>query len=238
MKDRLCVWSRYVNYEMWFFPRLTETTFRAIFYLEQVKVEEKEEVIIGIQWNKLTELVQSPRETQSNNQEELRVSLCCLFGELEGLREGLSRSSPFKELHPGSWCWSAAFQGLASGVPPWCTSELIWPQHPPAGASIFSALVWFMRLFLGKIFTPEPDADVVSTGSAAQELIWLPPPQAPQAQQAQQTGQTWDEGGPHIVDRRIVVNCPSRWSLYLAELGLSKHSGSSQGGGYRPTTDM
>ena len=34
---------------MWFFPRLTETTFRAIFYLEQVKVEEKEEVIIGIQ---------------------------------------------------------------------------------------------------------------------------------------------------------------------------------------------
>ena len=79
MKDRLCVWSRYVNYEMWFFPRLTETTFRAIFYLEQVKVEEKEEVIIGIQWNKLTELVQSPRETQSNNQEELRVSLCVAF---------------------------------------------------------------------------------------------------------------------------------------------------------------
>ena len=32
---------------MWFFPRLTETTFRAIFYLEQVEVEEKEEVIIG-----------------------------------------------------------------------------------------------------------------------------------------------------------------------------------------------
>ena len=147
MKDRLCVWSRYVNYEMWFFPRLTETTFRAIFYLEQVKVEEKEEVIIGIQWNKLTELVQSPRETQSNNQEELRVSLCCLFTELGGLREGRSRSSPFKELHPSSWCWSAAFQGLASGVPPWCTSELIWPPHPPAGGSIFSALVWFMRLF-------------------------------------------------------------------------------------------
>ena len=43
-----------------------------------------------------------------------------------------------------------------------------------------------MRLFLGKIFTLEPEADVVSTGSAAQELIWLPP----QGPQAQQTGQT------------------------------------------------
>ena len=50
---------------------------------------------------------------------KLGVSLCFLFSELGGLRDGLSRSSPFKELHPGSWCWSAAaFQGLASGVPP------------------------------------------------------------------------------------------------------------------------
>ena len=49
-----------------------------------------------------------------------------------------------------------------------------------------------MRFFLGKIFTPEPEADVVSTGSAAQELIWPPPQalQAPQGPQAQQTGQT------------------------------------------------
>ena len=61
---------------------------------------------------------------------------------------------------------------------------------PASRGEHFFSLGLIYEAFLGKIFTPELDADVVSTGSAAQELIWLPPPQAPQAQQAQQTGQT------------------------------------------------
>ena len=61
---------------------------------------------------------------------------------------------------------------------------------PASRGKHFFSLGLIYEAFLGKIFTPEPEADVVSTGSAAQELIWLPPTQAPQGPQAQQTGQT------------------------------------------------
>ena len=61
---------------------------------------------------------------------------------------------------------------------------------PASRGEHFFSLGLIYEAFLGQIFTPEPEADIVSTGSAAQELIWLPPTQAPQAQQAQQTGQT------------------------------------------------
>ena len=156
MKDRLCVWSRYVNYEMWFFPRLTETTFCAIFYVEQVEIEEEEELATSRWLLESNETRGSSSSWQSwcnhpgkrNQTTRSWGSACVAFSVNWEVFEKAVCSSPFKELHPGSWCWSAAaFQGLASGVLPWCTSELIWPPHPPAGASIFSALVWFMRLF-------------------------------------------------------------------------------------------
>ena len=60
---------------------------------------------------------------------------------------------------------------------------------PASRGKHFFSLGLIYEAFLGKIFTLEPEADVVSTDSAAQELIWLPP-QAPQGPQAQQTGQT------------------------------------------------
>ena len=55
------------------------------------------------------------------------------------------------------------------------------PSQASRGEHFFSLGLIYEVFFWGKIFTPEPDADVVSTGSAAQELIWLPPTQAPQA---------------------------------------------------------
>ena len=58
---------------------------------------------------------------------------------------------------------------------------------PASRGEHFFSLGLIYEAFLGKIFTPEPETDVVSTGSAAQELIWLPP------QQASQTG--WDSVG-------------------------------------------
>ena len=60
-------------------------------------------------------------------------------------------------------------------------------SSPACRGEHFFSLGLTYEAFLGKIFTPEPEADTVSTGSAAQELIWLPPQQA---QQTQQTGQT------------------------------------------------